>query len=404
MVKLLFIICLSVFSIQAFACPSRNFIFLIHGVGGSNKTFGSMEKYLNKFDECFVTTSFSYDTGNSKLSTYDFAQHFAKFLMDKIRSESISRHDKISLVMHSQGGIVGSIWLNMMKQTHPEIHSMVDSFITLSTPYWGADMADIGKGVFYTLPPGMENPIAPFGRIELNEMSFGSATIRNLLWSFLDNFSFNQIRRLAMGGLREGLSLKSESDHVVPIYSSRPDHYRGVATISLNDSQKRIEIPFNKTKTTPFITVPAAHIKMDLGSAIAELPKECGETLKCNHPAIDYITSHLKGRSIASVEKPLKNFRVNIYVNNNSQEDLDKNDIKVEFIKGTNLKIMPSLTSFRGKAQLREGHAFSLEGSTSKDGQQILFLRIRIKNKLSSIIEIPVEGGYSSLLNLKLVN
>jgi hypothetical protein len=59
------------------------------------------------------------------------------------------------------------------------VYQKIDAFITLSTPHWGAEIAYIGKHFFFTLPEGIRNPISPFGRVELNEMSYGSRTIEN---------------------------------------------------------------------------------------------------------------------------------------------------------------------------------------------------------------------------------
>lgn len=399
MIKTLILVVLFILSFPAFSCEIKNHIFLIHGISGSVNTFGSMEKYLNKIDACNVTTSFGYDTGNSKLSTYDFAQHFHAFVMDKVRAGVIADADKISLIMHSQGGVIGNIWLNTIKQIDNNLFSKVDSFITLSTPHWGADMANLGKSIFFTLPPGMGNALSPFGRIELNEMSYGSGTIREMVWSHDNLFSNGNVRPLALAGHKKGINLKTESDVVVPVYSSRADHYKGDADVSLSSDET--EVSFVKTKRTPLVLVNATHIKMDR-PGIADIPKNCLSEEFCNHPSIAAITNHLKGRSIASDETELKQFRVGLYVNNESSEIFDHNDIKLEVVKSPNFSLSALQGAYKGKAQLKLGRAFTVEGKSFKKGVQKIMLSLKLKNRIIRLIPVEAEGGYSTLVNVNI--
>lgn len=401
MIKYLLLTALMLVSFTTFACETRNHIFLIHGISGSVNTFGSMEKYLNKIDACNVTTSFGYDTGNSSLSTYDFAGHFHQFVMEKVNAGTISSADKISLIMHSQGGVIGNIWLNTIKQIDSNLFSQVDSFITLSTPHWGADMANLGKSIFFTLPPGMGNALSPFGRIELNEMSYGSGTIREMVWSHENLFRNASVRPLAIAGHKKGINLKTESDVVVPVYSSRADHIKGDADISL--SSTGVATAFVKTKRTPLVLVNATHIKMDL-PGVADIPKKCLTEKFCDHPSIAAITDHLKGRKIASDETELKQFRVGLYINNASNEQLEDKDIKLEVVKSGNVSFSALQGAYNGKAVLKMGKAFTVEGQSLKKGVQQITLVLKIKNKVSRTFLVPAEGGFSSLINVNLNN
>ncbi len=368
------------FPVLSWACESRNHIFLIHGIGGNRTTFGHMEKYLNDFDQCFNTTSFEYDTGNSFLSTYDFAKSFHDHVDAKIKSGVISVDDKISLIMHSQGGIVGNIWLNMIRQTDMVLFSQVDSFITLSTPHWGADMANLGRKLFFTLPEAWENPISPIGRIELNEMSFGSGTIRDLSWFLPETFSHQTIRPLAVAGYHKGgTAIIGEGDVVVPVYSSRADHYRASLDISVRDPLPIIE--FKKHETAPFAVVAADHIQMDL-PGIASLPKKCIKNSECNHPAIKTITNHLTGRSIASTVPELKNYRIQIFVTGQSSK------VSIEDFK-------------KGAAKLNGATAWTFEGKTSLKGEQKIQVSMNVQGSQQSF-EVAVEPGYTTILNLNI--
>lgn len=386
MLKFLFILLLT--PALSWACETKNHIFLIHGIGGNRTTFGQMEKYLNDFDECFVTTSFEYDTGNSFLSTYDFAKSFYDHVLDKIKSGTISNNDKVSLIMHSQGGIVGNIWLNMIRQTDQVLFSQVDAFITLSTPHWGADMANLGKKLFFTLPDSWENPISPIGRIELNEMSYGSGTINDIHWSLPEVFAHQSLRPLAVAGFHKGgQSIIGEGDVVVPVYSSRADHYASSEVVSFSDSF--VPAKFTKHETTPLVVVPADHIPMDL-PGIASLPKRCIKNAVCNHPSISAITNHLKGRAIASVMPKLENYRITIYVK--GLESYSAKDFSLELLDdGSQFK--------KAAAKLNEGIAFTLEGKTRKSGEQKYLVSLKVKGE-RQVIEVSAEAGYTSILNL----
>lgn len=382
-------------------CPGSSHIFLIHGVGGSAKTFGQMESYLKKMDECYKVYSFEYDTGNSSLSTYDFAASFHEYVL-KLQ---IPASDKISLIMHSQGGLVGNLWLNLVKDANPMLYHQVDAFITLSTPHWGAEIANIGKRFFFTLPESVKNPISPFGRIELNEMSYGSATISNLNSIITQNFRPMNFRPLAVGGIHKIKNkLIGENDVVVPVFSSRPDHFFAHHEVNVNENSGLIPISsFTKTNRTPYVTVAATHLKLDL-PGIATIPEKCLEDKGCDHPALPVIASHLRGRTIASVEEKFAHFRSNVYLSNISGDKIDKKDVKIEILNSDNISIplTQKLKQYRGEAKLEDGLAFSFHGHTKKPGIQKLRVLLKIKNKLHRELEIPVEGGYSSVVKLKL--
>ncbi|MBA2406351.1 MAG: hypothetical protein H0V66_16355 [Bdellovibrionales bacterium] len=402
---LLFILTFSLNSFAQTSCPTFSHIFLIHGVGGSAKSFGAMDKYLRRLDECYQVHSFEYDTGNSTLSTYDFANRFDQYLLNKIAVREITPQDKISLIMHSEGGLVGNLWLNIVREMNPLVHQQIDAFITLSTPHWGAEMANVGKSVFFTLPEGVSNPLSPFGRIELNEMSYGSRTIENLGSIFAQNFWPINFRPLALGGIHKIKNkIIGENDVVVPVFSSRPDHFFANQEVNVNVNSGIIPASsFTKTNRVPFVTVPATHLKLDL-PGIATIPIKCLEDSGCDHPSLPVIVNHLKGRSIASVEDKLDHFRINIYLKNVSGGKIEKKDVKIEIIKNDSLSIplTEKLNQYRGKAKRDEGLAFSFHGHTKKSGIQTIRILLTAKNKFQRELEIPVEGGFSSAVQLTL--
>lgn len=386
-------------------CPSYNHIYLIHGIGGNAKSFGQMEAYLKRLDECFKVDSFEYDTGNSSLSTYDFAVSFNDFVLKKISHQEIAANDKISLIMHSQGGLVGNLWLHSIGENNPALLQKVDSFITLSTPHWGAEIANIGKHLFFTLPEGIRNPISPFGRIELNEMNYGSRTIENLNSIISRGFSTFTLRPLALGGIHKIKNkLLGENDTVVPVFSSRPDHYFANLEININDAHDVIALSaFTKTNRVPFVTVPATHLKLDL-PGIATVPATCLTNENCGHPALPFITNHLKGRSIASITEKLDHFRCSLYLKNATGAKIEKKDVQFEILTHdqVTLPLPQKLKGYRADAKRDEGIAFSFHGHTKNHGVQQVKILVSVKDKFRRIIEVPVEGGYSSLIQVTL--
>lgn len=399
---------LFLFSIQASAqdlCPSVNHIFLVHGIGGNAKSFGQMEKYLEAEDPCYSVHSFEYDTGNSSLNTYDFAQSFDKFLMAKIGQNTIKASDRISLIMHSQGGLVGNLWLSSARVNRPLIYQQVDAFITLSTPHWGAEIANIGRHLFFTLPQGMRNPISPFGRMELNEMSYGSQTIENLNSIFIENFRPLHFRPLAVGGIHKIKNkVIGEHDVVVPVFSSRPDHISAFEEVNINEHSGVIAASaFTKSNRIPFVTVAATHLKLDL-PGVATIPEKCLGSSGCDHPSLPVIINHLKGRTIASVNEKLDHFRTSINLKNSTGSKIDKKDVKIEILDDqmVSIPLSQKVNKYRGDAKRDEGLAFSFHGHTKRSGTQKIKILLSVKNKFKREIEIPVEGGFSTILQLKL--
>lgn len=375
----------------------RNFIFLIHGINGSERTFGSMEKYLNQNDACNKAQGFIYDTGNSKLSTYHFSDDLSNFIQKSMDENNFAGKDKISLIMHSQGGIVGTLWLNKIRTGNPELFKKVDSFITLSTPYWGSSMATIGDNFFFTLPEKADNPISPIGRTELEEMSHGSATIKAMQSVYHDVFS-SHIRALAIGGLKRNFNpYFGEDDTTVSVYSSRPDHFSLTTKVFSGNKAKVKKEAFNKTELIQFVPVQATHFKFDL-PGVASLPSDCLIEDSCDHPSIDYINKHLAGEPVQPEEGyEFKKYRVNVYVQNWRGLINNSDDIEIELIKphGEDEKID---FKFRPGNELSS----SFTGILKHVKIQTLVMKLKINGKVVKTVEAPVQGGFSTFVNFDL--
>ena len=311
----------------------KHFIFLVHGIAGSEKTFGSMEEYLwqnlnEESSPCHLIYSFEYDTGNSTKTTQDFSNDLYLYVKDK--AQDLDQGDRISFIMHSQGGLVGQLFLhNLLEEKSAEALLMkdaLDAFITLGTPYWGADIASWAQTFFFSLFTKEANPISLFGKKELEQMKYGSQTIYRLMKNFNSIFSIPNLRPLALGGysIRHNAYL-GEDDNVVPIYSSNPNHF-------YQKVNKDGEIKTQKVTRVPYVLIPALHIKMDR-PGIAYVDKSCLEK-DCKYPALNYILSHLNedtfDKGLSSDEQvELHRFRLNLFVKMPKEKEFHKMKARV---------------------------------------------------------------------------
>ena len=383
----------------AATCESRNHIFLIHGIGGSAKTFGAMDDYLQKINPCITAKNFEYDTGNSKLSTYHFSDDLNQFIEKSLVSESAGENDKISLIMHSQGGIVGSLWLHKVKTSRPDLYKKIDSFITLSTPYWGSTMAAVGDKFFFTLPEELDNPISPVGRTELVEMSYGSATIQTLQQNYASIFSDTHIRFLAIGGLKRNFNpTYGEDDTTVSVYSSSPDHYSVNESVDLSGNEVTAVHSFVKTNNVNFIPVTATHFPLEI-PGVARIQDSCLVDDSCNHPAMGFIENHLHGVELPPVQKKYDfyKYRVHIYLTGWEGQIESKDDVVVSLIKPHGEKEDVDFDIKRGRVL-----SSSFSGILKKENVGEMTLTLKIKGKVVKTMKAPVEGGVSTFVNFNL--
>ncbi len=407
MLFLKFALFLFLFHSVAWSCDTqKHHIFLLHGIGGNKGTFGSLENLLNRQHPCIKARTFEYKTGSLQ-NTYDFARDFNQYV-SSLQTVEIRNSDKVSLIMHSQGGLVGSLWLKFLSENNLPLLKQLDSFITLSTPFWGADIAHIGKQFFYTLPPGMVNPISPFGRNELNEMSYGSSTIQDFVRN-LDNVfkSAPQLRPLNIGGMKRFYDSRiGEDDIVVPTHSMSPHRYYLKDYLSFFDKPSRV-LPnaFKKNSETPFLIVPADHIKLTQ-HGIADIPSRCLKDIKCDHPSLQYILDHLKGIEVKPrKEYSLTRFRVTVFINNPFGITYDQKDLTIQvhgLDRYTKVPLIERITPFQGNAKVEKGLVFSFGGNTKLKGASKLFVTLRYKNKNIKTYEVPVEAGLSSFVDTDL--
>jgi hypothetical protein len=385
----------------------KHFVILIHGIGGNKKTFGSLEKILNQDSLDLHTKTFEYRTG-SILTTYDFAKELHLFITKILQNEGTG-NDQISLIMHSQGGIVGFLWLKYISDNKIGYQKYLSSFITLSTPHWGADMANIGKMFFFSMPEGLENPLSPFGRKELNEMSFGSGTIYDMAQSIDSVFNqFPNLRVLNIGGMKRFHNATiGEDDMVVPAYSMRSERFYLKDEIKLYEKPKVKPISFeDQNFERDFLMIPAEHIKLDQ-YGVADLPENCLKIKQCDHPALPIILDHLKGQK---VEKKwayeLSLFRVTVFVNNINLYEEDNKHFSIG-VEGLNeliqIPVIERLSPHRGSAKIENATAFTFSGISKSNEKQKIFITLKHKNTKVQVYEAPIKAGLSTIMDLNLI-
>lgn len=397
---ILSIVMLMSFSSFAKECESRNHIFLIHGIGGDEKTFGVMDQYLEKINPCYKVTAFTYNTGISDLSTGDFANHLNVFIEGKMLENGFDVNDKISFIMHSQGGIVGSLWLLKTRMERPDLYKKFDAFITLSTPYWGSTMAIIGKRFFFTLPPELDNPIAPVGRLELRDMSFGSPTMKMMQENFEQIYgNGTHVRFLAVGGLKRDYNAEyGEDDTTVSVYSSRPDHYALQETFDPSSENNLSESAFKFTNNIiPFVPVTATHFKIEI-PGVAKIEDKCLKRENCKHPSIDHIVRHLDGEAPqVDPEFVFRKYRVQMYLTGWEGKIEDKDEVILSLVKPHG-ETEDVDFSIKRNAVL---HA-TFSGILKNTEEHKINLKLKIKGKVVREFNAPVKGGFTTFLNLQM--
>lgn len=326
-------------------------IVTVHGIGGNDKTFGKFSEiakvHLSQINPTYnyQFINVKYSTGIDEKGTYDFAQQLGGKIDEFFKTVGgIKEKDIISLVAHSQGGLVSSIWYFQSLITNPEAGSdpalskftkyatHMDSFITLGTPFWGSKMAATAqiKGLNYVAGK------TSFGEKELQEMAFSSNTIfkfrrRAIGLDKMDPKAIPyKLRTLGIAGVMpktsnpqfenftsekskdEYLILakvmgtygfggdRYESDLAVILPSARFDFIYGEA---LNSGYKANEnLPFTEFKTTdyygtgtqPLFIMDTVHASGDAHLYdLVEIPGSCLDTTTCKHPTYRYLLMHL---------------------------------------------------------------------------------------------------------------
>ncbi|MCM2277585.1 MAG: putative lipase [Oligoflexia bacterium] len=393
------------------AFTTRHVVFLIHGIGGNAGHFGSMKPALEA--RGLEVVPFEYDTGSAGKNTYTFAQEFGEFLKSYFdRSGELGEGDRISLVMHSQGGLVGTIWLARAfagdSRFHPEFASRIDAFITLGTPFWGAKTAVFGSTVRRLADSlGVPFPL-PFGPQELQEMSFGSHTITRFRRLAVDEeFARvrgeiqSRVRLLNIAAIATQLKLLApfasdareyEDDSAVPLPSARFDF------IHLTQKPHR-PATVGFMEFAPFRVVEALHLsplpESENFPGIAQVPERCVSNPNCRHPTFKIVADHLQGRPVPEgppLPSPLTSFMLELSIRAPQGVPLRPEEVSIELPPSQNgLRLADPLELYsHGKAPARGAAEFPNEARFYYMGY-LRPERAKIENEAGSRTNLPAN-------------
>ncbi len=332
-----------------------HWIVLIHGLGGDASTWGYAEQALKKQLEEIQpqyqvqTENFAYPSGEKHLRTFDFAEKYlGPFLSQKINAHNLRDQDRITLIGHSQGGTIATIWygdalLDTLKSAEETIIAKhVDQIITIGTPFWGSKLAtrftDNSK-LNWSKIAFLES-LAKFNRAEIQDLSLGDNTeykfrrtaiaasrkpsINSIFKARMVNISgvlptnpnalFIPIKELENKSLQETWAAKigrqfvqfmysyfakskfggnrPESDSAVMAPSSRMEF---IYTDNLQNESENLNFENFKDSNifsdSEFIVTESLHAPVDLSTQVgmASIPRTCIVNRQCAHPTFGYI-------------------------------------------------------------------------------------------------------------------
>jgi pimeloyl-ACP methyl ester carboxylesterase len=153
-------------------CPSRHAIVFIHGVFGSDGTWGSgasswpnLLAQDHRFDGYdlylagYPTSEFFWSPGN-KIRLTQVAEDFSR------RLENLTHYKSIHIIAHSMGGNIVTTSMIMLKLRRQDAHQILSNVTTilLGSPIDGADIAKLGRLLsqdqkLIALKPAAENEL-----------------------------------------------------------------------------------------------------------------------------------------------------------------------------------------------------------------------------------------------------
>ncbi len=302
---------------------AKTFIFLIHGIGSNTQTTFShmgeaLKNVLPKYeDRQVITNEFNYRTGDDQLSTLDFAYDFNQFMEQKLVESGFNEaQDKISIIAHSQGGLVSLLWIHQSfhRAYATNYHQQLDSFITLGTPFWGTSIV---------LFPLLISPIAKhFGDQESREMLWGSKTIDLLEEATSDkNPSFKaflrQINVINIGGNAlvypnvASWYRSMDDDIAVPLPSSNINHFTAYDEQEHYKPNQLIDVA-SKQELGQFFVAQALHTlpftkgKFKVTQALPQVPKQCMTDEFCQHISYPYVWRGLLKKPLMQLDAKIK--------------------------------------------------------------------------------------------------
>lgn len=313
---------------------AKHYIFSLHGLGGGQQTFGAllsaMENHLEVVDPKFdvITKPFYYGTGLQDAQVPKFIADFESFLAAFFNEHELSPKDKISLVTHSQGGLIATLWyakaISGADQKQLLFASKVSSLVTAGTPFWGSSIAHvISDQLPYKWMKYLVYKLMAVGGIEVRDMSTASQNIFNFFREKSSaNFEYlENPRMLNIVGVTPGWQVKKignhydsylkrrlnmgnrwESDQVVSVPSARLGFL--FYSDSINKSiygEIKSEISEEQFNYSQYFSrdpelrlAEAVHIPTSEDVyGIARIPEKCLKAENCDHPTYAMMFRHV---------------------------------------------------------------------------------------------------------------
>lgn len=368
---------------KAFRGPAsvkpKHYIITIHGIAGSPDSFQgilpALEEHLYAVNQSYDISlrNFKYSTGEKAAEIERFVSEFENYLVKEI--PVLNDGDKISLVTHSQGGLVGYIWylkaldgVDLKQRAYME---RVNGFVTLGAPFWGSRTtflikkfipnADIQDFIFDTLKYGDQEITDLTAASEKIYGYFSRMAQKNYVNIYYDprmlNISgvvpaskgeemakkskflkfINDLKKkvVKVFDYRLNVGTRWESDQAVNVASARLGfYYYSDAITRYMELEKKNNLnveDFDYSrffKTDPkYILVEGVHAKASgyPDYAIASVPDQCIDPGQCKHPTYLYVFKHL-----ANCEDPKGSCRMDRYTDIVKRLEVAKSTLSLE--------------------------------------------------------------------------
>ncbi len=433
------------FQITAHAADNH-FVFLVHGIASKPESFGMLAEIIGEQHDSLADGSnlyvekFQYKTQDDKIDVNKISIELADFIEEKIKSRGgIGSHDKISLIAHSQGGLIATRYLLRSAMGDARYHKKYlqnyFSFITLGSPLWGSKVAILGTKLKALARLIGLDILSDFGSTQLAQMQVTSPTIDELRYLLIEPFAQtlmqqlqSQIKFVHFAGMPEPLKFlrpfvtgknQFEDDTAVPLPSTHLDFsYYVEKSDYTNKSVINVE-DFYSTKFSTeenFYPVSAFHSPILKNGqrlhGIGYFPKNCLQKnyKYCPHPVLAPLIETLLGlRPSRRARTDYSSFAFDLRLRFEgvvNEKILQKLKLKIkkgdDFTKiGKPSEIFKRVRRFDSKGNYYLYHTGFINNPDREAGE--VSLLITLPGYVPKSVSIPVTKGRTSFLDLTLL-
>ena len=445
MFKKAFSLILVLFTFSCFAVD-KHIVFLVHGIAGKPENFGSLEEIIKEQHKSFDKNTllkiekFKYQTQNNTIDVNDISLQLAKFVDEKIRDiDGLAPNDKISFIVHSQGGLITTRYLLRSAmgdvRYHKKYFNNFYSFITLGTPFWGSKIAILGSKIKALARFLGLDILTFFGSTQLTQMEVTAPAIDELRYLLLEPFAQtlmeklqSQIKFLHFAGIPEPLKIlkpfvtgrnQFEDDTAVPLPSTQLDFIYYVENADHKNKSVINPEDFYSTNFSHednFYPINAFHTKIIKDSlkvhGISFFPKGClgSDYVYCPHPALAPLIETLFDlRKSRRPRTDFTSFAFDLRLRFNekiSKSEMNKLKIKIKsydrFTKiGKPSELFKRVRRFDETGNHYLYHTGFIANPDRENG--VVGLEISVPGHGKKTVKIPVEKGRTTFLDLTLL-